>query len=86
MPQPLTDVRQISRIAYGFFASKALFAALNLNLFGHLAAGAQPLARLVEVTGVAENRLATLLTALATFSTGNTSRTTPSTVRWLRRA
>jgi hypothetical protein len=29
---PLTDVRQISRIAYGFIASKALFAALNLDL------------------------------------------------------
>jgi hypothetical protein len=65
MPPALTDVRQISRIAYGFFASKALFAALNLGLFGHLAAGAQPLARLAEVTGVAENRLVTLLATLA---------------------
>jgi hypothetical protein len=31
--EPLTDVRDISRIAYGFMASKALFAALNLDLF-----------------------------------------------------
>jgi hypothetical protein len=29
--EPLTDVRDISRIAYGFMASKALFAALNLK-------------------------------------------------------
>ena len=40
MSAPLTEVRQISRVAYGFIASKALFAALNLELFGHLAEGA----------------------------------------------
>jgi ubiquinone/menaquinone biosynthesis C-methylase UbiE len=63
--EPLTDVRQISRIAYGFFASKALFAALNLNIFGHLAAGRTRLDSLADTTGVAANRLATLLSALA---------------------
>jgi 2-hydroxy-4-(methylsulfanyl)butanoate S-methyltransferase len=65
MPPPLTEVRQISRIAYGFFASKALFAALNLGLFGHLAAADGSLGALSQATGVAENRLATLLAALA---------------------
>jgi ubiquinone/menaquinone biosynthesis C-methylase UbiE len=65
MPAALTDVRQISRIAYGFLASKALFAALNLELFRHLAAGKRQLASLVAATGVPENRLATLLAALA---------------------
>ena len=34
--EPLTDVRDISRIAYGFIASKALFAALELDLFSRL--------------------------------------------------
>jgi ubiquinone/menaquinone biosynthesis C-methylase UbiE len=63
--QPLTDVRQISRIAYGFFASKALFAALNLNIFGHLAAGCTRLDSLADATGVAAHRLATLLSTLA---------------------
>jgi ubiquinone/menaquinone biosynthesis C-methylase UbiE len=63
--QPLTDVRQISRIAYGFFASKALFAALNLNIFGHLAAGLTLLDSLADATGVAGNRLTTLLATLA---------------------
>lgn len=65
MPEPLTDVRQISKIAYGFFASKALFAALNLGLFGHLAAGRRTLVDLAAATGVSQNRLATLLATLA---------------------
>jgi 2-hydroxy-4-(methylsulfanyl)butanoate S-methyltransferase len=67
LPQPLTDVRQISHIAYGFFASKALFAALNLNLFGHLAAGRTQFDSLANATGVAANRLATLLSVLASI-------------------
>jgi hypothetical protein len=31
MPEAMTDVRQISQIAYGFMGSKALFGALDLN-------------------------------------------------------
>jgi hypothetical protein len=65
MAEPLTDVREISKIAYGFFASKALFAALNLELFGHLAGGPAELETLAERTGVAPDRLATLLANLA---------------------
>jgi hypothetical protein len=34
--EPLSDVRDVSRLAYGFVASKALFAALNLDLFSRL--------------------------------------------------
>ncbi len=60
----IEDVRDISRIAYGFMASKALFAALNLDLFTKLEGQAKSLAVLSEETGVAENRLSTLLTAL----------------------
>jgi 2-hydroxy-4-(methylsulfanyl)butanoate S-methyltransferase len=37
MAEPLDNVRDISRIAYGFMASKVLFAALDLDLFGLLA-------------------------------------------------
>ena len=62
--QALTDVRQISHIAYGFMLSKALFAALNIELFGHLAKGSATIGKLAERTGVAENRVATLLAAL----------------------
>jgi len=65
MVEPLTDVRDISKIAYGFFASKALFAALHLELFGHLAKGPAALDTLAERAGIARNRLATLLANLA---------------------
>jgi hypothetical protein len=84
----LTDVRQISRIAYGFFASKALFAALNLGVFGHLAAGARQLANLADVTGVSENGLATLMATLASVglverSADNTWNNAPAAARYL---
>lgn len=62
--QPATDVRDISRIAYAFMASKALFAALNVDLFTRLAGGAKDLATLAGETGVAPNRLDTLLAVL----------------------
>jgi 2-hydroxy-4-(methylsulfanyl)butanoate S-methyltransferase len=61
--KPLTDVRDISRIAYGFMASKALFAALNLDVFTRLAGGPKPLETLASETDVTANRLRTLLTA-----------------------
>ena len=31
MPKPLDDVREISKLAYGFIASRALFAAIELR-------------------------------------------------------
>src|SRR5687767_2110752 len=64
MAEALTDVRQISKIAYGFMASKALFAALNLRLFGHLADGADTLDALSAATGIRPDPLATLLATL----------------------
>lgn len=60
---PVTDVRDISRIAYGFMASKALFAALNLDLFSRLSDGPKALEALAEETAMASKRLLTLLTA-----------------------
>jgi 2-hydroxy-4-(methylsulfanyl)butanoate S-methyltransferase len=62
--QPVTDVRDISRIAYGFMASKALFAALNLDLFTRLRGAARDLDTLSRETGVPASRLDTLLSAL----------------------
>ena len=64
--KPLDDVRQISALTYGFIASKALFAALDLDLFTRIATGTADLAALAGATGVAPNRLRTLLTALKT--------------------
>lgn len=61
--EPIADVREISNIAYGFMASKALFAALDLDIFGHLSNGPKPLEALSGDTGIASQRLETLLTA-----------------------
>lgn len=60
--RPIQDVREISRIAYGFMASKALFAALNLDLFGRLANGPRSLDELARETAIAPGRLGKLLT------------------------
>jgi ubiquinone/menaquinone biosynthesis C-methylase UbiE len=60
---PLSNVRQISNIAYGFIASKTLFAALNLDLFGHLSPQGKTLAALAGELEIPEHRLLTLLTA-----------------------
>jgi len=60
---PITDVREISRIGYGFMASQALFAALDLDVFGRLADSPKTLATLAGETGVASHRLVALLSA-----------------------
>src|SRR5277367_1974285 len=65
--KPLEDVRQISALTYGFIASKALFAALDLDLFTKIAKGTATVAALADATGTATNRVRTLLTALKTI-------------------
>lgn len=62
---PVTDRRGLSEIAYGFMASKALFAALEIDLFTHLVDGPSTAAELSAATGVAPNRMQTLVHALA---------------------
>src|SRR5271154_1101998 len=64
MAKPLTDVREISNLAYGFMGSRALFAAIELGLFGHISAGARDLAPPSPATGVPIHRLQTLTAAL----------------------
>ena len=64
---PITDVREISQFAYGFKASKALLVGIDLDLFSRLSESAKPLSSLAEETGIAENRLETLLTALTSL-------------------
>jgi len=54
---PLNDVRQISRIAYGFIASKTLFAALNLDLFSRLSPHGKTLAELTSEMKIPRHRL-----------------------------
>jgi 2-hydroxy-4-(methylsulfanyl)butanoate S-methyltransferase len=65
--EPISDVREITRIAYGFKASKALFVGVELDLFSLLAGSGKSLSSLAEATGVAEDRLETLLTALTSL-------------------
>jgi len=62
--EPITDVRDISRIAYGFMASRALFAALDLGIFDHLAGEPKTVDAVSRATGIAPNRLLVLLGAL----------------------
>lgn len=61
------DVREISRLAYGFMGSKVLFTALQVDLFTQLADGPLTISDLSSATGVAEHRLSTLLSALASL-------------------
>jgi hypothetical protein len=58
------EVNEISAITYGFMASQALFAALEFDVFTHIATGVASLPALAKATGIAANRLVTLLTAL----------------------
>lgn len=65
VPAPVADRRELSRLAYGFMASKALFAALGLDLFSRIDGGARTVAALAVATGVPGNRVQTVLHALA---------------------
>lgn len=67
MTSPITNVREISRIAYGFIASKALFAALNIDLFGRVSGKGKSLNELVAETGIPETRLKTLVASLTSL-------------------
>lgn len=61
----LTEADEISHIAFGFMGSKALFAALELQVFTHLDGGALTAAELAARADVHPDRAETLLTALA---------------------
>ena len=54
---------ELSALAYGFIASKVLFAALNAKLFDCLADGPHSLDELAATSGVAVHRLDRLITA-----------------------
>jgi 2-hydroxy-4-(methylsulfanyl)butanoate S-methyltransferase len=62
--EPLQDIEQIFHVAFGYMASKALFAALHLGIFDAVAKGSKDIKSLVEETGAEERTLTTLLTAL----------------------
>jgi hypothetical protein len=62
---PATRRSDLSAIAYGFMASKALFAALELGVFTLLADGPLTAAEIGARAGLATGRVRTLLNALA---------------------
>ena len=88
--QPVDDVRAISRIAYGFIASKALFSALDLDLFGHLEGSVRDITGLSVASGVAAPRLRTLLASLVSIGLvtrdGDDYRNAPASARYLVRS
>src|SRR5688572_23957833 len=89
-PTPATERAHLSDIAYGFIASKALFAALERDLFTALARGPRTCADLSASTGTARNPLQTLLNALTalglTVDDGGCYTNAPAAQRWLVRS
>lgn len=87
MVQPVTEAEQISNIAFGFMASKALFVALHVGVFTRLAEGPKTAADLATECDVLENRMTTLLTALNSIGLlvreGNTFRNSPGAQAFL---
>jgi hypothetical protein len=65
--EPLQNIEQIFHVAFGYMASKALFAGLHLGVFDALAEGPKDLEALVAETEVDERGLLTLLTALTSL-------------------
>jgi len=88
--EPITDVRAISRIAYAFMGSKALFAALDLNLFDLMSDEPQSTQSLSDLTTIAPNRLSTLLAVLESLGLvvrgAELYRNAPATQKYLVRS
>ena len=86
--EPLTDVRDISRIAYGFIASKALFAALELDLFSRLLEP-KSIDALARESGIPARRVKTLLATLTALGLivrdGDRFHNSPASERYLTR-
>jgi 2-hydroxy-4-(methylsulfanyl)butanoate S-methyltransferase len=86
--EPLTDVRDISRIAYGFIASKALFAALELDLFSRLIEP-KTINALAQESGIPAHRVKTLLATLTALGLivrdDDRFRNSPASGRYLTR-
>jgi len=62
--QLVETAEDVSKLAFGFMASKALFAALHVDIFSQLADGPKTAGALAAKTSVPVNRITTLMTAL----------------------
>jgi cyclopropane fatty-acyl-phospholipid synthase-like methyltransferase len=87
--EPLTDVRDISRIAYGYMGSMSLFTALELDLFSRLAERPSTVTELAQASGIAANRLQSLVAALCSVGLisceGDRYANAPAAARYLVR-
>jgi 2-polyprenyl-3-methyl-5-hydroxy-6-metoxy-1,4-benzoquinol methylase len=63
----IESAEEISNIAFGFMASKALFVALHCNLFSLLSKKLLTSEELAKLSNVPENRISTICTALTTI-------------------
>lgn len=63
----IETAEDISVLAFGFMASKALFAALHVDVFGALAGGPKTIKGLAAATKVPPTRMETLVTALVSI-------------------
>lgn len=68
---PEGGIAAVSSIAYGFMASQALFAALELGIFDTLATGPRTLPELSRDLGIIPEPLSTLVTALVSLGLVN---------------
>lgn len=64
---PVTDVRDITHVAYGFKSAKALLSAIDLGIFDRLSDRPACLDEIARSLGLAKNRLETLLTVLVSL-------------------
>ncbi|MBP5855770.1 methyltransferase domain-containing protein [Marivibrio halodurans] len=64
---PVETAEDLSSIAFGFMASKALFTGLHVDIFTLLADGPKTAEELAKEAGVPANRVITLTTALASI-------------------
>ena len=63
----LETSEELSRVAFGFMASKALFGALHIDLFSRVSEGVATIDDLAAATKVPRNRIMTLVTALTSI-------------------
>ena len=65
MSVELTETAEdVSSIAFGFMASKALFAGLHIDVFSYLADGSKTTEEIASETDIPKNRVETLMAAL----------------------
>ena len=63
----VSTAEDVSKIAFGFMASKALFAGLHIDVFTKLSDGPKSSAQIAEESKVPVNRITTLMTALTSI-------------------